>query len=98
MIDPALVADIEVALTALRPFHDFAGTMADHTPPSMVITMGSPMARRQLTMGDVKIARDAYRQLEATIARLTTANDAGLAKAETNVNVVFNTNLPDSPF
>lgn len=43
---------------ALQPFADFAdprGTL----PPGHQITQGSPMARRQLTMGDCYAARNA---------------------------------------
>ena len=50
----------EVALLreALRPFADFADERR-RMRPDMMITTGSPMARRQLTMGDCYAAADA---------------------------------------
>ncbi len=45
---------------ALKPFADFAnGSGAKHFPDNLVITSGSGMARKQLTLGDCHRARAA---------------------------------------
>ena len=57
----AAEAEVERLREALRPFADYAdgrgGVAYDH-----VITMGSQLAKRQLTMGDCYVARAALAQ------------------------------------
>jgi hypothetical protein len=48
--------DIEELRAALKPFADYADPR-QFMPADMVITQGSPMAKRQLTMGDCYTAR-----------------------------------------
>ena len=44
---------------ALRPFADFvAGPAADALPGKFPVSQGSPMARRQIMIGDCRRARD----------------------------------------
>lgn len=44
---------------ALQPFAEFAGGTVGRPPADTPITMGSRIARRQLTMGDCARAADA---------------------------------------
>lgn len=52
---------------ALEPFAAFADPRRN-MPPSMPITQGSGMARRQLTMGDCYAAADALAALDTSTA------------------------------
>jgi hypothetical protein len=55
-----LAADeIERLREALKPFAEFAGQPVGRPPDDMVITQGSRIARRQLTMGDCARAAEA---------------------------------------
>lgn len=59
---------------ALRPFAEFADQ--DHiVPRRYVITQGSPLAKRQLTMGDCYEARAALAAIEATPAIRVTGTE-----------------------
>lgn len=44
---------------ALKPFSDYAIVGANKVPEDFIISLGSPLARKQLTMGDCIRARDA---------------------------------------
>jgi hypothetical protein len=64
IIEPAglVVADkdeLERLRGALAPFAEFAGGKVGRPPADTPITMGSRIARRQLTMGDCARAADA---------------------------------------
>jgi len=48
----------KTAADALRPFAEYADA-SRRLRPDMVLTPGSPLAKRQLTMGDCYAARDA---------------------------------------
>jgi len=56
----ALESRLRMAVETLLPFADFAHAR-DGVPPDMPITMGSGIAKRQLTMGDCYKARDAIK-------------------------------------
>jgi hypothetical protein len=55
-----LRADNEKLRDALSPFADFAGQPVGRPPDDMVLTNGSRMARRQLTMRDCRIAAEVF--------------------------------------
>lgn len=56
---------IDALYEALKPFADFANLSgAEHLPDDHVITLGSGMAARQLTMGDCRKARAALTKAE----------------------------------
>lgn len=52
-----LTRERDQAREALKPFADFYSPAADAFPDDQAITPGSPMARRQLTVGDLRRAR-----------------------------------------
>jgi hypothetical protein len=52
----ALAARIEELEQVLRPFSDFAAGIHPSIPDDMPLTMGSRMARRQVTAGDFRRA------------------------------------------
>lgn len=54
-----MVKEVESLQAALAPFAEFAGGVVGRPPADTPITMGSRMARRQLTMGDCVRAADA---------------------------------------
>jgi hypothetical protein len=51
----------DAAVAALKPFADFADPH-NRAPDHLVITVGSSMARKQLTMGDCYKARQALKE------------------------------------
>lgn len=58
----SLLAKLEKAEEALRPFAEYCnGRTSDLFPDDQNITLGSPMARRQLTIGDCRIAARALK-------------------------------------
>lgn len=46
---------------ALKPFADYAAAYVSPLPDSLIISKGSSMAKRQLTMGDCRAAQAALR-------------------------------------
>ncbi len=55
----ALAAEVARLQKALRPFADYAD-MRGFVPDDMIISAGSPMAKRQITMGDCRRARAVF--------------------------------------
>jgi hypothetical protein len=58
-------ARLVTIMSALRPFADFAPHQPGGPPDTFAITQGSSLAKRQLTMGDCRRARDLLELLEA---------------------------------